>query len=76
MKKYEYEILFHRNVNDKITWFLASDPDKAVGTSLINILNSLGAEGWEAISSGSLSGGSIAEVLLKRKIKSKYKKED
>lgn len=66
MKKFEYEILFHKDIKRQITWFLASDPDKAVGTSLITVLNQLGAEGWEAVSSGSLGGGSIAEVLLKR----------
>ena len=66
MKKFEYEILFYKDVKRQITWFLASDPDNAIGTSLIDVLNKLGAEGWEAVSSGSLGGGSIAEVLLKK----------
>ena len=66
MKIFQYEILFHREIKGQITWFLASDSDNEVGTSLIDVLNKLGAEGWEAVSSGSLGGGSIAEVLLKR----------
>lgn len=74
MKKYEYEILFHRRVNNEVTWFFASKPNKAVGTSLINILNKLGAKGWEASISGTLESGSIAEVLLKREKGSKKKK--
>jgi len=32
MKKYEYEILVYREVNDKITWFFASKPNEASGT--------------------------------------------
>lgn len=74
MKKYEYEILFYRKVNDKITWFFASKPKKKVGSSLIKILNSLGAKGWEASGTGNLDGGSIAEVLLKREKGAKKKK--
>ena len=66
MKIFQYEILFHKEIKGQITWFLASDPDNDIGTSLIDVLNQLGAEGWEAVSSGSLGGGSIAEVLLKR----------
>jgi len=73
MKKYEYEILFYRKVNDKITWFFASRPKKKVGTNLIKILNSLGSKGWEASGTGNLGGGSIAEVLLKREKGSKKK---
>ena len=67
MKKYEYEILFHDNVKGKITWFFASKPHKKVGTSLIDILNKMGAKGWEANISGTLDSGSIAEVLLKKR---------
>jgi len=66
MKKFEYEILFYRNIDDQITWFFASKPKKSVGTNLIKILNKLGAKGWEASGTGNLDGGSIAEVLLKR----------
>lgn len=66
MKKFEYEILFHKNTDDKITWHFASKPNKKAGTSLIKILNKLGAKGWDASISGTLDSGSIAEVLLKR----------
>lgn len=66
MKKYEYEILFHRNVKGHVTWYFASKPNKKVGTSLIKILNKLGAKGWDASISGTLEEGAIAEVLLKR----------
>jgi hypothetical protein len=73
VKKYEYEILFYRKIDDQITWFFASKPDRTVGTSLIKILNSLGAKGWEASGTGNLDGESIAEVLLKREKGSKKK---
>ncbi|NIP39124.1 MAG: hypothetical protein GWO07_04660 [Candidatus Dadabacteria bacterium] len=66
MKKYEYEILFHRKVKGNVTWYFASKPNKKVGTSLIKILNKLGAKGWEASGTGNLTGESIAEVLLRR----------
>ncbi|NIP29802.1 MAG: hypothetical protein GTN99_02650 [Candidatus Dadabacteria bacterium] len=74
MKKYEYEILFYRKIDDQITWFFASNPNKAVGTSLIEILNKLGNKGWDATGAGNLTGESIAEVLLKREKGNKKKK--
>jgi hypothetical protein len=68
MKKFEYELLIAKNddsVASGVLWYLASEP-RLLGANLVEILNTLGAQGWEVAGLGDLAFDERAEIILKR----------
>ena len=70
MATFEYEILIGRDeptAAGGVVWYLASDMRKVVGDHLPDILNSLGAEGWEVVAVGDVGFDARSEIILKRR---------
>jgi hypothetical protein len=68
MAKFEYELLIGKDddsVNSGVLWYLASSP-QLLGANLLEILNTLGSEGWEVVGIGDLMFDSRTEIILKR----------
>ena len=70
MATFEYEILIGRDeptAAGGVVWYLASDMRKVVADHLPDILNSLGAEGWEVVAVGDVGFDARSEIILKRR---------
>ena len=52
MASFKYDILVRKTANNKLVWFLASNPSRNLGSNVFILLNKLGAKGWEAEISG------------------------
>lgn len=79
MKKYEYCLLTEVWVSNPYSTKIDVEyPDPAVqpefiseGMKLVEAINHLGAEGWEAVSldAETVENGTVTKVLFKRKVK-------
>jgi len=71
MAKFQYEILTGREqmgVTGGVVWFLTSNLSEPLGPQLPNILNDLGAKGWELAGTGDVGFTGRIEIILKRQL--------
>lgn len=66
MASFKYDILVRRSVNNKLVWFLASNPKEGLGNNVLALLNKLGGQGWEVVGSGDYGGDTRSEIILKQ----------
>ncbi len=70
MDRFEYEILTGRDrldVPGGVMWYATSKMEKELGPQLPEILNRLGAEGWEVTGIGDVGYSRRSEIVLKRR---------
>ena len=69
MSKFEYQILTGRDklgAPGGVVWFRSNNLDEPLGPQLPEILNQLGAEGWEMAGIGDVAFSGRPEIILKR----------
>ncbi|MEO6590486.1 MAG: hypothetical protein ABIP06_14405 [Pyrinomonadaceae bacterium] len=67
---FQYEVLIAKSNNKipaGIIWYSGSTM-QAIGPNLIQILNQLGAQGWEVVGIGNLGFDAGNEIILKKAI--------
>ena len=66
MATFRYDILVRRTKNNKVHWYLASNPNKSLGPNVLKLLNAVGAKGWEVVGTGDFGADSRSEIILKQ----------
>ena len=70
MDKFEYQILTGRDRMDipgGVMWYVTSNMEESLGPALPEILNELGAQGWEMAGIGDIGFNKRSEIILKRR---------
>jgi len=70
MDRFEYQILTGRDrldVPGGVMWYASSNLEEELGAQLPEILNTLGAQGWEITGIGDIGYNKRSEIVLKRR---------
>lgn len=68
--KFQYDILIGKEdpSSNGVNWRLASNMGNLLGVDLFKVLNLLGAQGWEVVSTGQIYFTPASEIILKRQV--------
>lgn len=67
MAQFIYDVLYQINVEGTLVWQLDSTGARVDELNLLNVLNHLGAQGWEVCAVGDFGNDVRHELLLKRR---------